>query len=68
MDKLDAAQASEKGLLIRRSLALMAALKLGVRISLEDIKADEFQAMPIVAEEGTWWNARRFLTHAGLTE
>ena len=64
LDRLDAAQASEKGLLIRRALDLMAALKLGVRISLEEIKADEFQAMLIVAEErdslerqkspGTW--------------
>ena len=51
LDKLDAAQASEKGLLIRRALDLMAALKLGVRISLEEIRADEFQAMLIVAEE-----------------
>jgi len=50
LDRLDAAQASEKGLLIRRALDLMAALKLGVRISLEDIRADEFQAMLIVAE------------------
>ena len=51
LDRLDAAQASEKGLLIRRALDLMAALKLGVRISLEEIRADEFQAMLIVAEE-----------------
>jgi len=51
LDRLDAAQASEKGLLIRRALDLMAALKLGVRISLDDIKADEFQAMLIIAEE-----------------
>lgn len=51
LDKLDAAQASEKGLLIRRALDLMASLKLGVRISLEEVNADEFQAMLIVAEE-----------------
>ena len=51
LDKLDAAQASEKGLLIRRALDLMAALKLGVRIALDDIRADEFQAMLIIAEE-----------------
>jgi len=51
LDRLDAAQASEKGLLIRRALDLMAALKLGVRICLDEIKADEFQAMLIVAEE-----------------
>jgi hypothetical protein len=36
LDRLDAAQASEKGLLIRRALDLMAALKLGVRISLDE--------------------------------
>ena len=51
LDKLDAAQASEKGLLIRRALDMMAALKLGVTISLEEIRADEFQAMMIIAEE-----------------
>ena len=51
LDKLDAAQASEKGLLIRRALDLMAALKLGVTISFDDIKANEFQAMLIIAEE-----------------
>jgi len=51
LDRLDAAQASEKGLLIRRALDLMAAMKLGVGISLDEIKADEFQGMLIVAEE-----------------
>jgi len=51
LDKLDVAQASEKGLLIRRALDLMAALKLGVAVPLEEIRADEFQAMLIVAEE-----------------
>jgi hypothetical protein len=51
LDKLDSAQNSEKGLLLRRALELTAVLKLGVRISLEDIRADEFQAMLIVAEE-----------------
>jgi hypothetical protein len=51
LDKLDAVQASEKGLLIRRALDLMAALKLDVRISLDEMKADEFQAMLTLAEE-----------------
>ena len=50
-DRLDAAQASEKGLVIRRALDLMCALKLGVRISLDDIRADEMAAMLIIAEE-----------------
>jgi hypothetical protein len=51
LDKLDAASTSERGLVIRCALELMAALKLGVKISLEDIAADEFQAMLIIAEE-----------------
>ena len=50
-DRLDAAQASEKGLVIRRALDLMCALKLGVRISLDDIRADELAAMLIIAVE-----------------
>ncbi len=50
-DRLDAAQSSEKGLAIRRALDLMAALKLGVRISLDEIAADEFYAMQVIAEE-----------------
>jgi hypothetical protein len=51
LDKLDAAQSSEAGLLLRRALDLRAALKLGVRIGLEEIRADEFQAMQIIQEE-----------------
>lgn len=50
-DKLDLAQASEKGLVIRRALDLMLALKLGIRISLDEIAADEFHAMLIIAQE-----------------
>lgn len=50
-DRLDAAQASEKGLIIRRALDLMGALKLGVRISMDEIRADELAAMLIIAEE-----------------
>jgi hypothetical protein len=51
LDKLDAAQASEKGLVIRRALDLMGALKLGFRISPGDVPADEFYVTMIVAEE-----------------
>jgi hypothetical protein len=51
LDRLDAAQCAEKGLLIRRALDLMGALKLGVYIGLDDIRADEFSAMLIIAEE-----------------
>ena len=51
LDRLDAAQSSETGLLIRRALDLRAALKLGVRVSLDEIRADEFHAMLILEEE-----------------
>src|SRR5882724_4188200 len=51
LDRLDAAQCAEKGLLIRRSLDLMSALKLAVHISLEEIRGDEFCAILIIAEE-----------------
>jgi len=44
-------QCAEKGLLIRRALDLMGALKLGVHIGLGEIRADEFCAMLIIAEE-----------------
>ena len=51
LDRLDAAQTTERGLVLRRALDLMGALKLGVHISLEEIRADEFCAMLIIAEE-----------------
>ncbi|MCX6624674.1 MAG: hypothetical protein NTY38_27155 [Acidobacteria bacterium] len=51
LDRLDAAQNSEKGLLLRRALDLRAALKLGVRIGLDEVPADEFHAMLILEEK-----------------
>ena len=51
LDRLDAAQCAEKGLLIRRALDLLGALKLSVHIGLDEIRADEFCAMLIIAEE-----------------
>jgi hypothetical protein len=51
LDKLDAAQSSEAGLLLRRAIDLRAALKLGVRIGLDEIRADEFLAMTALGEE-----------------
>ncbi|HXG48971.1 MAG TPA: hypothetical protein VNO52_15210 [Methylomirabilota bacterium] len=48
---MDAAQSSEAGLLLRRALDLRAALKLGIRISLDDIRADEFRALVVLEEE-----------------
>jgi hypothetical protein len=51
LDKLDAAQSSEVGLLLRRALDLRAALKLGVRIDLDEIRADEMRALIMLEEE-----------------
>jgi hypothetical protein len=51
LDKLDAAQTSESGLLIRRALDLRVSLKIGVRIGLQEIGADEFSAIVILDEE-----------------
>jgi len=51
LDKLDAAQSSETGQLLRRVLDLRAALKLGFRIGLDEIRADEFAALMVVEDE-----------------
>ena len=51
LDRLDAAQTTEKGLVLRRALDLMGALKLAVHVGLDEIRGDEFCAMLIVAEE-----------------
>jgi hypothetical protein len=51
LDKLDAAQSSAAGLLVRRALDLRAALKLGFALTLDDIAADEFYAVLLLEEE-----------------
>jgi hypothetical protein len=51
LNRIDEAQNSETGVLIRRALDMRAALKLGIRVSLEEIRADEFMAMQILEEE-----------------
>ena len=50
LDRLDVAQHSEAGQLLRRALDLRTALRLGVSLSLGDIAADEFFAMLAVEE------------------
>jgi hypothetical protein len=50
LDKLDAAQTSESGLLIRRAVDLSAAMKLGIRITLDEIRADEFLACQLLLD------------------
>jgi hypothetical protein len=65
LDRLDVAQASEPGQLLRRALDLRAALKLGVKLSLDEIAADEFQAMLIIEEEQTKWEDERAKSDCG---
>ena len=58
-DKLDAAQTTEAGLLIRRAIELRAALNLGITIGLEDIRADEFYTMLLLDEEREQYERER---------
>jgi hypothetical protein len=46
--------------LLRRALDLRAALKLGVQIGLDEIRADEFRAMLTVEEERERLDRERF--------
>jgi hypothetical protein len=50
LDKLDAAQASEAGILLRRAIEIRAALKAGLLVGLEEICADEFAAIQALEE------------------
>jgi len=65
LDRLDAAQSSEPGQLLRRALDLRAALKLGVKLSLDEIAADEFHAMLIVEEEQARFDEERLASRHG---
>jgi hypothetical protein len=62
-DKLDAAQTSEAGLLIRRALDLRAALNLGVQIGLCEIPANEFYTMLILGDERDQLDRERMNVH-----
>ncbi|MDR1727898.1 MAG: hypothetical protein LBT74_08270 [Acidobacteriota bacterium] len=59
LGKLDAARESPVGALMGRAAELNAALKLGVRVTLDEIDADEFYAMLVIAEEVAKWEAER---------
>jgi hypothetical protein len=51
LDRLDAAQSSEAGLLLRRALDLRGGARGGIQIGLDDVTADELAAMFIVEDE-----------------
>jgi len=59
LDRLDAAQSSGAGQLLRRALDLRAMLKVGIRFSLEDIAADELYAMLVIEEEQNRYDNER---------
>ena len=63
LDKLDATQTTETGLLIRRALDLRAALNLGIHIGLDDVRADEFYAMLILDDERNQLERERVNAH-----
>ncbi len=62
-DRLDAAQTSEAGLLIRRALDLRAALNLGIQVGLDEIPANEFYTMLILDDERDQLDRERTNTH-----
>jgi hypothetical protein len=51
LDKLEAAQNTTLGILLKRALDLNAAIKLGFHLTLEDVRADEFGALVLLAQE-----------------
>lgn len=50
LNRLDAAQLTDTGQLLRRALHLRSALAMGIRIGLDEIDADEFFAMQVVEQ------------------
>ena len=63
LNRLDAAQHSEAGQLLRRAIDLRTALRLGVSLSLDDIAANEFFAMVIIEEEQDRLEREQFQPH-----
>ena len=59
LDRLDAAEQTEAGRLLRRALDLHAASRMGIQVTLDDIAADEFRAMAILDEEREKWERER---------
>jgi len=59
LNRLDAAQLTDTGQLLRRALDLRSALSMGIRIGLDEIDADEFYAMQVVEEERDAYDRER---------
>ena len=63
LNRLDAAQHSEAGQILRRALDLRAAIKMGIHLALDEIAADEFFAMLAIEEEQNQWD-KETLSHS----
>lgn len=51
LNNLEDAEKSEKGQLLRRSLDMKALINIGIKITLDEIAADEMYTMLIIEEE-----------------
>ena len=59
LNRLDAAQLTDTGQLLRRALDLRSALSMGVGIGLDEIDADEFFAMQVIEQERDAYDRER---------
>lgn len=59
LNRLDAAQLSDTGQLLRRALDLRSALSMGIRIGLDEIDADELFVMQVVEQERNAYDGER---------
>jgi len=59
LNRLDAAQLTDTGQLLRRALDLRSALAMGVRVGLDEIDADELFAMQVVEQERDTYDRER---------
>lgn len=55
LNRLDEAENSEPGRLLRRALDLLAAARVGIQLALDEVAADELQAVVILDEERDKW-------------
>jgi len=59
LNRLDAAQLTDTGQLLRRALDLRSALAMGILIGLDEINADEYFAMQVVEQERGGYDRER---------
>ena len=59
LNRLDAAELTDTGELLRRALDLRSALAMGIRVGLDEIDADEFFAVHVVEQERDAYDRER---------